>query len=289
MSRSKSVASKKEPNRLLSGPLKKRLIAYAVVVFLLYAGHPMLIDWYLNHVAFYPSPGIDIDPDQFGMEVEQLFLESEKGVRIHVFFVPRSESDRALLFLHGNGGNASHRLPTAVQFARLGFNVLLIDYQGYGLSEGQPSESGIYADGTAGLENLLGRGFELGKITIFGRSLGGAVAVDIARNRVLAGVILCSTFSSGSDMAREMGLSGMAWLLHSRFNSVEKIKQLRSPLLSLHGNLDRLIPMRLGEKLYASASVEKEWHVISGAGHNDIIDVGGARFWQPVREFLEAH
>lgn len=266
--------------------MKKRVLTLAVALLFLYAVQPMLIETYLNHVTFYPAPGIDIDPEQFGVEVEQLFLESVDGVRIHAFFVRNSDSDRALLYLHGNAGNASHRLPTAVQFAQLGFNVLLIDYQGYGLSEGQPSESGIYADGNTGLEHLLGRGFQYSNIILFGRSLGGAVAVDIARERALAGVILCSTFSSGADMAREMGLGLMAWLVRKRFNSVEKIKQLQSPLLSLHGELDRVIPLRLGKKLFASARVEKQWKVISGAGHNDIIDFGGVRFWQPVSEFL---
>ena len=265
--------------------LKKRLLVYAVLGLLLVVAHPMLIDWYLNHVAFYPSAGIDVDPGQF--DAEQLFLDSQDGVKIHAFFIANSGSDRALLFLHGNAGNASHRLPTAALFAQLGLNVLLIDYQGYGLSEGQPTESGIYADGNAGLDYLLSRGFESEKITLFGRSLGGAVAIDIARNRALSGVIVCSAFSSGADMAREMGLGLMAPLLRNRFNSVDKIKQLQSPLLSLHGNLDRVIPMRLGQKLFDSASVDKQWIEITGAGHNDIIDVAGARFWQPVRDFVD--
>lgn len=269
--------------------MKKRVLAYAALVLLLFAAHPMLIERYLNHVSFYPSAGIDVDPDQFDVTVEQLFLNSEAGVKIHAFFIADSGSDQALLYLHGNAGNASHRLPTAVQFAQLGFNVLLIDYQGYGMSEGQPTEAGIYADGKAGLDYLLDRGFEMGKISLFGRSLGGAVAVDIAQDRALAGVILCSTFSSGSDMAGEMGLGLIAWLVRNRFNSIEKIKRLKSPLLSLHGDRDGIIPMHLGKKLYTTAPGAKNWFEISGAGHNDIIDAGGARFWQPVVEFLQSH
>jgi pimeloyl-ACP methyl ester carboxylesterase len=266
--------------------VKKRLLGYSVLLLLLYAVHPMLIDKYLNHIAFYPSAGIDIDPDQFGVEVRQVYLRSEDGVRIHAFYIPNSESDQALLFLHGNAGNASHRLPTAVRFAQLGFNVLLIDYQGYGLSEGRPTESGIYADGNAGLDYLHEQGFSDANISLFGRSLGGAVAVDIARNRELSAVILCSTFSSGTDMAKEMGLGLMAWSVGKRFNSVDKIKQLKAPLLSLHGDRDRIIPMRLGEKLFAAATVRKDWKVISGAGHNDIIEVAGVEFWQTVDGFL---
>ena len=87
-------------------------------------------------------------------------------------------------------------------------------------------------------------------------------------------------------MAREMGLGLLAWTVRERFNSVDKIRQLNSPLLSLHGDLDRIIPMHLGEKLFAAARTEKDWQMISGAGHNDIIEVGGPRFWQPVRDFL---
>jgi len=266
--------------------VNQRLLVYAGLILLLCGAYPMLLERYLNHVTFYPAPGIDVNPDQFELPVEQLYLDSVEGVRIHAFFVAVPESNKALLYLHGNAGNASHRLPTAVAFARLGQNVLLIDYQGYGLSAGQPSESGIYVDGRAGLEYLQTRGFETGNISLFGRSLGGAVAVDIARQQPLAGVILCSTFSSGADMARAMGLGLMVGLVRNRFNSVDKIRQLKSPLLSLHGDNDQVIPLRLGKKLFDAAPGNKLWRQIDGAGHNDIMESGGDRFWQPVREFL---
>ena len=135
----------------------------------------------LDRLIFQPSPGVDLRPEALGIEAEEVFLEAEDGVRLHAFFLPAPAASRALLFLHGNAGNASHRLPNAAALARLGTHVLLLDYRGYGLSEGTPSEAGVYADARAGLAYLLNeRGFAENRTVVFGRSLGGAVAVDVA-------------------------------------------------------------------------------------------------------------
>ena len=134
----------------------------------------------VDRVIFHPSPGADLRPAQIGLQGEDVFLETEDGVRIHGFWLPAEGADRALLFFHGNAGNASHRLPNAAALVGLGAHVLLLDYRGYGLSEGRPSEAGVYADARAGLAHLVEtRGIEEGRIVVFGRSLGGAVAVDL--------------------------------------------------------------------------------------------------------------
>ena len=264
-----------------------RIIVYSLLVALLAY---FMLNRFVDSVVFQPSPGIDLRPSDLGIEAEQVTLDSE-GVRIHGFYLPSGRSHRnarAILFLHGNAGNASHRLPNAAELARLGTDVLLIDYRGYGMSEGTPSESGAYADARAGLAHLTReRGFPERRIVLFGRSLGGAIAVDLARDRALAGVILESTFSSMADVARGMLGPPLAYLAKDRFDSASKIDRIRAPLLFFHGDRDGIIDYGLGRRLFELAPEPKQFETISGAGHNDTVQVGGRPYFQRIARFLD--
>ena len=241
----------------------------------------------VDRVVFQPTPGIDLRPDELGIDAEDAWLVAEDGVRLHAFHLraPGSAS-RAILLLHGNAGNASHRLPLAAEYAGLGADVLLLDYRGYGLSSGRPSERGVYADARAALAHLASRGFAEERVVLIGQSLGGAVAVDLAQERRLAGVVLESTFSSLADVAA--GLIGPgARLLRGRFDSAEKIARLRAPLLSLHGDRDEIIPFELGRTLFDAAPEPKRFETLRGAGHNDTALVGGAGYFARIGRFLD--
>lgn len=242
---------------------------------------------FVDRVVFQPTPGAELRPEQLGIPGEDAYLTTEDGVRIHSFYLP-SGSSRALLFLHGNAGNASHRLPNAAQLAALGCDVLLLDYRGYGLSEGTASESGAYADARAGLDHLTrARGFPEERIVLFGRSLGGAVAVDLAQDRSLAGVILESTFTSAADVARTIGGPLTAALAGHRFDSARKIARVRSPLLFFHGDRDEVIDYALGQRLFEAAPEPKTFETLRGAGHNDTTEVGGPAYYERIRRFLD--
>ena len=246
-----------------------------------------LLSGCVDRVLFQPSPGVDVSPERLGIEAESLLLETEDGVRVHAFYVPAMPpADRSILFLHGNAGNASHRLPNAAQLARLGSDVLLLDYRGYGLSEGAPSEAGTAFDARAALAHLTDvRGFAMERIVLFGRSLGGAVAVELAQDRRLGGVILESTFTNLSDMART--LVGPFAIAVRGFPSNERIERLRAPLLAFHGDRDEIVPYALGQQLFAAAPEPKQFETIRGAGHNDTVEVGGAPYFERIRAFLD--
>jgi len=259
------------------------LIALAAVV-LAYLMWNRVVD----SMIFYPTPGAELRPEQLGLVGEDVFLETEDGVRIHAFWLPAQGADRALLFLHGNAGNASHRLPNAAALVSLGVSVLLLDYRGYGLSEGRPSEDGAYADARAGLRWLVEeRGIPESRIVVFGRSLGGAVAVDLVQGRPVAGVILESTFTSLGGMASAIFGRPVSALVRGRFDSASKIAALRAPLLSFHGDRDEIVPYALGRALFDAAPGSKAFETIEGAGHNDTTQVGGRAYFERIGRFLD--
>lgn len=246
-----------------------------------------LLSPFAERVIFQPTPGVDLDPARLGIEATGLFLETTDGVRIHAFHLPGGGS-RALLFLHGNAGNASHRLPNAALLAQLGVDVLLLDYRGYGLSEGRPSEAGVYTDARAGLAHLQEAcGFQPERIVLFGRSLGGAVAVELAQDRPLAGVILESTFTNVRDMARRL-VGPLGHLVSGAFDSRARIGRVRAPLLFFHGDRDEIVPYALGRSLYDAAPEPKAFETLRGAGHNDTVEVGGRAYLDRIGAFLDA-
>ena len=166
--------------------------------------------------------------------------------------------------------------------------MLLIDYRGYGYSEGSPSENGLYADARAGLDHLTGTlDFEAQRIVLFGRSLGGAVAVDLAQDRKLAGVILESTFSSLADLGSRH-FTPLARLFAGRsYLSEEKIDRVRAPLLFFHGDRADIVPFELGRSLFTAAPEPKAFETLASAGHNDTVEVGGAPYFARISAFLD--
>jgi hypothetical protein len=255
--------------------------------------------WIVERMIFQPTHSLDVTPERLGMKAEELFLEAEDGTKIHAYYVPAqprprhtetfsSTGDpRAILFLHGNAGNASHRLPNAWLLAALRFDVLVIDYRGYGLSGGNPSEAGVYADARAGLHHLIEeRAFAPARIVVFGRSLGAVVAVNLAVDQPLGGLILESAFPSASVAARSVFGGFGSWFAQGRFDARDKIQRIRSPLLSIHGDLDEIIPFDLGVELFELAPEPKTFYRIEGAGHNDTVQVGGEAYLRRIGAFL---
>ena len=246
-------------------------------------------DWLVNSLAFHPEPGNQVDPQSYDPSIQEVFFDSLDGVRLQAFYFPRPTTDRVVLFLHGNAGNASHRIEHGQRIANFDTNVFLLSYRGYGKSEGSPSEQGVYIDAKSALRYLHTKlGFPLERTVILGRSLGAAVAVEVSQNEPLAGLVLVSPMSSGQDMARHLSLSWLTWVAGNPFNSAEKIRGVRAPVLFIHGEADRTIPVEMGRKLFELCLSTKEWRVVPGAGHNDLIWVAGDQYWEWIRKFIDS-
>ena len=253
-----------------------------------------LVGWsamtFLDRLIF--QPGLGKARTAEGRNAEDVFLRTEDGVRVHAYWLPGEShgrpADRAILFLHGNGGDASRRLPNADRLRGLGAHVLLLDYRGYGKSEGRPSEAGAYADARAALDYLTkDRGLSEDRIVVFGRSLGGAVAIDAVQGRAIAGLVVESTFPSIAAIARSYLGIGLDFWLATRFASIDKAGAIRCPSLVFHGSHDRVIRVGLGRRLFDAMPEPKRWFEIPGARHADTVRVGGETYWRTWREFLE--
>ncbi len=226
-----------------------------------------------------------------GCVVEDRFFETEDGVRLHGWWIQRvdgGDDDPVLLFFHGNAGNLSHRAGMLFDFAtRVPARVFVVGYRGYGRSEGRPSEDGLYLDARAAWRHLTREGgVQPDRIVIFGKSLGGAVAVDLATEVEPAGLIVESSFSSIPDMAGKHYPFVPKFMIRTRMNSLAKISMISCPKLFIHSKADRVVPYALGRKLYEAAADPKRFHEVVGAGHNETWLVGGNAYFDALRGFV---
>ena len=184
-----------------------------------------------------PSPGQDV------------YLQTSDGVRIHGWYVTHPKAQMTLLWLHGNAGNIEIRRDLLEGLRGLPAHVLVIDYRGYGNSEGKPSEDGIYRDARAAYDWLLTRTAPE-RIVIFGKSLGGAPACELASQVRCGGLIIQSSFTRAGDMAsRVMPFFPARWLVRTRFDNLGKVARIGCPKLFIHAVDDEMIPFSMGERL----------------------------------------
>ena len=243
-----------------------------------------------NHFIYFPQkyPRGPYEQARSIPNLQDCWITTSDGVKIHGWYAPAESAKATLVIAHGNAGNISHRYLLLRPLQRHGYNVLMYDYRGYGRSEGSPSEDGIYQDGRAALDYALALpGADSSHTFLWGTSLGGAVAVDVATQRAVAGVILESTFTSAKDVASALyPFLPVRYFLRTKLNSIGKIKALHVPVLFMHGSHDTIIPIRFGRKLFQEANEPKEFYEIPGADHNDTFFVGGEEYFNRIDRFV---
>jgi hypothetical protein len=244
--------------------------------------------YFANRAVYYPLkyPTGDCGTQKL-VGASDVWMEASDGVKIHGWWVRRDGSTLVTLFLHGNAGNITHRAPRIQEIVAAGSSVLMLDYRGYGKSSGRPSDYGLGRDSEAGFIYLLGKGYRAEQIILHGESLGTAVAIDLASRRPCAGLILEAPFTSASDVAGTV-VPILGPLLVRSFNSLPKIRWIRMPMLFMQGDRDEVVPLRLGQQLFAAAHEPKTFWVIPGAGHNDILETAGPEYRRRLSAFYES-
>ncbi len=270
----------------------KRFVIYSVLIILFIMIFPRFIE---KRLIFQPDRGNDsITPDAYGIEYDDVTFQTEDGLNLHGWFVPGKKSStdadlHTLLWFHGNAGNINHRLDNIkMLYDRVPVNVFIIDYRQYGRSEGKISEQGTYIDARAALAYLHSRNdINHDKIIFFGRSLGSAVAVELALKEKCCAMILETPFTSIKEMGKKLyPFLPIHFLLRTKYDSLSKIGDIKVPILIMHGDNDKLVPFEHGRKLYEAANEPKEFYTIPGAGHNDTHIVGGEEYFDVIKNFV---
>jgi fermentation-respiration switch protein FrsA (DUF1100 family) len=249
------------------------VLVYAGLALALLVVVPMaILAFFENSFIFHPevTPRRSTTEITGGVKVQDVFLETRDGVTLHGWKTGDLTSGPVVLFCHGNAGNITHRATYVSSLVRSGLAVFIFDYRGYGQSQGSPHEEGVYEDARAAYDHLSDvEGVDASRIVLMGRSLGGAVAINLATEREVPRLIVESSFTSGGDMGRLLfrGLP-VHLVMRSQFDSVSKVAGLTMPKLFLHGDRDDVVPYELGVRLYEAAAEPKRFVALPGADHN---------------------
>ena len=241
-----------------------------------------------NRLVYVPSRTLTQTPADYNLPFERLELITADGTQIMAWALPQENLESApwLIYFHGNGENVSSYLSFTSELHALGVNVLMPEYRGYGESDGEPSEAGLYMDADASYQYLIERGVAPENIILYGFSLGSGVATDLASRKEVGGLVLEAAFTSLLDAARAIYRFVPNGIMTNRFDSISKITDVDAPVLFLHSRGDFTIPFSQGRTLYEAANEPKTFSEIQG-GHiamvNGTVDPKGL---EAIEEFL---
>lgn len=264
-----------DPMSTLKSVLLVALVCYLGLVAIMYLAQRALM-YFPYTVRMTPQ---DADFSQ-GSEVE---LKAADGVRILAWTVPPKPGKPVVLYFHGNGGSVAHRVARFRRLVDDGTGLVALSYRGYGGSDGSPTEEGLIADGRAAYDFARSK-YPDAKVVLWGESLGTGVAVAIAAEKDVAAVILEAPFTSAADVAYSAyPFLPVSLLMKDQFRSDARIGGVKAPVLIMHGERDRVVPFRLGERLFAMANEPKQFVPFPDGGHEDLDRYNHI---EPARAFL---
>ena len=251
----------------------------------------LIVLWTAQRSLIYFPEGQVPSPAAVGIpQAEAVGFTTEDDLDLEAWFVPprQPSANRTIVVFNGNAGNRSHRAMLAALFAEYGYATLLVDYRGYGGNPGLPSERGLARDARAALRYLTSRAdVDPSRIVYFGESLGTAVALQLAEEHPPAALILRSPFSSLASLgARHYPFLPVRWFLKDRYSSIDRIARIKSPMLFIAGDADRIVPIGDTEVLYEAANEPKKLVIIRDADHNDEALMVGPEVMAAIRAFL---
>ncbi|UCH73083.1 MAG: alpha/beta hydrolase [Rhodospirillales bacterium] len=262
------------------------MASVAGVAIALYLSGLALLYLYQRDLQYHPQSVVPDPARSIVPEMSAIRIETADGMKPLAWWAPPPEdTGPVIVYFHGNGGTVASRAAQARVFLDAGYGVLLAGYRYNAGAGGRPSETGLIEDGRAAVAFVRAQGFPIDRIVVYGESMGTGVAVAIAADRAFAAVVLAMPFTSIADVAQDRYWFFPArWLVHDEFDSRARIDRLRAPLLILHGEDDRLIPVRFARELLAAAPEPKEGHFIPGGRHGGLYSLGAG---ERVLEFLD--
>ena len=255
----------------------------------IYAVFSIYIYYMQSGLIYYPDmPGRNLlaTPENIGLNFQNVEIVTEDNIKLHGWFIPYKNAKATVLFFHGNAGNISHRLDSIKIFHRLELNVFIIDYRGYGQSEGKITENGTYRDAEAAWNYLNAQGINGQQIIIFGRSLGASIATWLASKHTPAALIIESGFTSVPSMGQRFyPFLPIRWLTHFKYDTKQYVKNISCPVMVAHSKNDEIIPYDEGREIFDNAAEPKQFLEMQG-GHNDGFMVSGSTYVEGLRSFI---
>ena len=264
------------------------MIRIITIILLSYIAFLLYIYFFQSKMVFFPLKKIDYTPNDIGLKYEEIIFESFDKTRLYGWFIPAKNAKATILFLHGNAGNISHRLESIKIFNKLGLNVFIFDYRGYGKSEGKINEKNCYKDASSAYKYLLeNKSLKEKDIIIFGRSLGGSIAAYLASKTKSKALIIESTFTSAKELAKDIySFLIPSFVIRYSFNTAKYLKNVKSPVLIIHSKDDEIISFKHGKTLYEIANEPKKMLVIKG-DHNYGFVLSKDIYIKGLEEFLK--
>jgi pimeloyl-ACP methyl ester carboxylesterase len=268
----------------------KKAIALAAAAVAVLAMFKALIGALEPRLVFFPTAGEDQTPRSLGVAYEAVRIATTDGETLAAWQLEPRDPIADVVYFHGNGGNLSVWLPVFAVLHAHGLRVLAVDYRGYGLSSGRPSEEGVYRDAEAVVQHAARHRSSEGRPLVFwGRSLGGPIAAAATHVIRPDGLILESSFANKAAVVRSHPVLRMLNVFSAyRFETVKLLAGFSSPVLVLHGSRDSVVPFALGRELYDRLATPKRFVEIAGVDHNDLIDASRTDYWTHVLEFIAA-
>ncbi len=267
----------------------RALLVRALALVALVAVLKLLVSGLESRLVFFPSKGEDTNPSSLGIRYQQVQLEASDGERLVAWQLEPIRPIADVVYFHGNGGNLSLWLPVLAMLYRLDLRVLAVDYRGYGLSTGAPTEKGVYRDAEAVVAHARthpAAGPPL-PLVYWGRSLGGAIAAAATQVVSPDGLILESTFPDKAAVIRRQPILRALNVFSSyRLSTIESLRSFRKPVLVMHGDRDDIIPFAVGRELFDRLDAPKRFATIPGGNHNDAFEMGNRAYWDPVLAFI---
>ena len=263
----------------------KSILTILITVWILFS---LMVYFNQNNLVYVPTKGSNYTPSNYNIIYEDITLTTEDNEEIKSWFIPHNNPRATLLFLHGNGGNLSSRLDSINIFHQLGLSVFIIDYRGYGDSSGIATENGTYIDAETAFYFLKNeKNISEDDIIIFGRSLGGAVAIWLAKKYKSLALIVESSFTSIIDMGKHnYPYLPITILANIYYPSIERVPNIDIPILLIHSKEDDIVPYKFGRALFEAANEPKHFLEIYGL-HNDGYLTSGAVYTEGIDKFLK--
>ena len=262
-------------NSLPKNPKMKSMTSIFLIAITVYLVAVALMYFFQRSFLYHPSSGL-MEPGHFGeSRMSVVKVVTDDGLPLISWYRKAAEGKPTILYFPGNAGHIGHRIDKIQGYLEAGYGVFLLSYRGFGSNPGFPTEEGLYLDGKAAMDYLKSENVPYFRLVLYGESLGTGIAVELAQDRGIAALILEAPFTSINDVAQHhFWFFPARYMIKDSYNSLSKINRVNAPILFIHGELDRTIPVEFGRRLFMAAPKQKHMILVPDAGHNNLYDFG---------------